>query len=107
SAQFTALSSPWDHIADRYCGLEGEGRVSEVAKDVAGGDEEGDKMMLLLMELVSGGIGGFDSQRYAKGRMQLARKEKRKEGSDASMVSVNAIWDTQSSDEGHQAKKIL
>lgn len=50
---------------------------------------------------------GDSTEWLRKGRMQLARKEKRNEGSDASMVSVNAIWDTQSSDEGHQAKKIL
>ncbi|KAK3347440.1 hypothetical protein B0H65DRAFT_547269 [Neurospora tetraspora] len=63
-----------NNTAGRYRGHEGERRLREVAMDMAGANvrperrlrfeagsaEERETMMMLLMELVSGGIGAFD-----------------------------------------------
>lgn len=80
--------------------------MNEVAKDVAGGDEEGDKMMMLLMELVSGGIGAFDSKKgdfrgdIQRGECSWGDEEGTKNG-DAWYGPEVKIK------EGHQAKKIV
>ncbi|KHE86174.1 hypothetical protein GE21DRAFT_1283300 [Neurospora crassa] len=81
---------------------------------MAGGDEEADKMMLLLMELVNGGIGGFDLQKgdlrgiCKEDWLENAVGEKREEeGGQRCIDGVSKRNLGHSIIEGHQAKKIL